>query len=126
MIIILSPSKTLGNITTNFSVNSSQPEFIDQSEAIVKRMRDLSTTDLKGLMKISQSLASLNHERFIKWHKPFNLSNSNPALLTFKGDVYEGLSAADFTKKDFEFAQNHLRILSGLYGVLRPLDLMQP
>ncbi|HCY00533.1 MAG TPA: peroxide stress protein YaaA [Bacteroidales bacterium] len=126
MIIILSPSKTLGNIAANFRVNSSQPEFIDQSEVIVKRMRDLSTTDLKGLMKISQSLASLNHERFIKWHKPFNQSNSHPALLTFKGDVYEGLSVTDFTKKDFEFAQNHLRILSGLYGVLRPLDLMQP
>lgn len=126
MIIILSPSKTLGKIAVNFKVNSSQPQFIDQSEAIVRRMRDLSTTDLKGLMSISQSLASLNHERFIKWHKPFNPSNSHPALLTFKGDVYEGLSVADFTKKDFEFAQNHLRILSGLYGVLRPLDLMQP
>ncbi len=126
MIIILSPSKTLSKIDINFSVNSSQPYFIDQSEVIVKRMRSLSTADLKGLMGISQSLASLNYERFIKWEKPFNLTNSHPALLTFKGDVYEGLSVNDFTKKDFEFAQNHLRILSGLYGVLRPLDLMQP
>jgi cytoplasmic iron level regulating protein YaaA (DUF328/UPF0246 family) len=126
MIIILSPSKTLSKIDVNIKVNTSQPYFIDQSEVIVKRMRGLSTADLKGLMGISQSLASLNYERFIKWQKPFNLSNSHPALLTFKGDVYEGLSVGDFTKKDFEFSQNHLRILSGLYGVLRPLDLMQP
>jgi len=126
MIIILSPSKTLQRIDIDFNSKPTQPVFINQSETIVKRMRSLSVNDLKELMSISQSLATLNYERFIKWQTPFNKTNSHPALFTFKGDVYEGLSANDFSEKDAEFAHNHLRILSGLYGVLRPMDLMQP
>jgi hypothetical protein len=126
MIIILSPSKTLQRIDIDFNSKPTQPAFINQSEAIVKRMRSLSVNELKDLMSISQSLATLNYERFIKWQTPFNNANSYPALFTFKGDVYEGLSANDFSEKDAEFAHNHLRILSGLYGVLRPMDLMQP
>jgi hypothetical protein len=77
-------------------------------------------------MSISPQLARLNVERFITWSAPFDTTNSHPALLSFKGDVYEGINAEDFTYDDFAFAQNHLRILSGLYGALRPLDLMQP
>ncbi|HDP55273.1 MAG TPA: peroxide stress protein YaaA, partial [Bacteroidetes bacterium] len=126
MIIILSPSKTLQRIDIDFNSNPTQPTFINQSEAIVERIRSLSVNDLKELMGISQSLATLNYERFIKWQVPFNQTNSHPSLFTFKGDVYEGLSAKDFSAKDAEFAQDHLRILSGLYGVLRPMDLMQP
>jgi cytoplasmic iron level regulating protein YaaA (DUF328/UPF0246 family) len=126
MIIILSPSKTLGNIEVNHKVRTTQPDFLDQSEMVVNRLRKLKVDDLKDLMSISQDLARLNYERYLKWQIPFNEQNSYPALLTFKGDVYEGIDVKDFTKEDMEFAQQSLRILSGLYGVLRPLDLMQP
>lgn len=126
MIIILSPSKTLGNIEVNHKPRTTQPDFVEQSEVIVNRLRKLKVDDLKDLMSISQDLARLNYERYLKWQVPFNEQNSTPALLTFNGDVYEGLDVKDFTKEDLEFAQQSLRILSGLYGALRPLDLMQP
>ena len=77
-------------------------------------------------MNLSDKLANLNFGRYLDWNQPFTLDNSRPALLAFKGDVYAGLQAENFSQQDFEFAQDHLRILSGLYGVLRPLDLMQP
>lgn len=126
MIIILSPSKTLDNIKVSHKPSSTQPDFLEQSEMIVNRLRELKVDDLKDLMSISQDLARLNYERYIKWQVPFNEQNSTPALLTFKGDVYEGINVKDFTKNELEFAQQSLRILSGLYGALRPLDLMQP
>jgi uncharacterized protein len=126
MIIILSPSKTLDSIKVKDKPKATQPDFLSQSEILVKRLRKLKVDDLKELMSISPTLARLNYERFLKWQLPFDEQNSHPALLTFKGDVYEGLDVKDFSKDDFAFAQQSVRILSGLYGVLRPMDLMQP
>lgn len=125
MIIILSPSKTLSKIEVQNSPKSTQPQFIDKSTTIVERLRKLSIQQLTDLMGISKNLAQLNYQRYLQWKTPFDHNNSYPAILSFKGDVYEGLSVNDFTKDDLLFAQNHLRILSGLYGALRPLDLMQ-
>ncbi|MDX9848204.1 MAG: peroxide stress protein YaaA [Tenuifilaceae bacterium] len=126
MIIILSPSKTLDSIKVKEQPNATQPNFLAQSEIIVERLRRLTIDDLKELMGISPTLARLNFERYLKWQLPFDEKNSHPALLTFKGDVYEGIDVKDFTKDDLAFAQQTVRILSGLYGVLKPLDLMQP
>ncbi|MDD3569024.1 MAG: YaaA family protein, partial [Bacteroidales bacterium] len=126
MIIILSPSKTLENIKVNDKPKATQPDFLSQSEVLVERLRRLKLDELKELMGISPKLARLNYERYVKWHLPFDEKNSHPALLTFKGDVYEGIDVKDFTADDLKFAQQTVRILSGLYGVLRPLDLMQP
>ncbi|MDY0200743.1 MAG: peroxide stress protein YaaA [Tenuifilaceae bacterium] len=126
MILILSPSKTLAKIEIQPRIDPTQPDFLNKSEILINRLRELNVNDLKGLMGISQSLATLNFERFLKWQTPFTKQNSYPALLSFKGDVYAGIDVVDFSADDFLFAQQNLRILSGLYGVLRPLDLMQP
>ncbi len=126
MIIILSPSKTIEKISSNANQTPSQPLFLDRSKPLVNALRKFSQKGIEELMSISPQLARLNVERFISWSTPFDKNNSHPALLSFKGDVYEGINAEDFTSDDFAFAQNHLRILSGLYGALRPLDLMQP
>jgi len=88
--------------------------------------RGLSPDDLRDLMGVSEKIADLNHRRFMNWHTPFSLDNAKQAVLAFQGDVYTGLDAARLRADDLKFAQLHLRILSGLYGVLRPLDLMQP
>jgi len=92
----------------------------------VKDLRKLSPDDISELMSVSSKLGELNHERFANWHTPFTPENAKQALFAFKGDVYLGLDADRFSAADITFAQKHLRILSGLYGVLRPLDLMQP
>ncbi|MFP4556157.1 MAG: peroxide stress protein YaaA [Bacteroidales bacterium] len=126
MIVILSPSKTLEKIDAKVEPKGTQPQFIDKSKELVERLRKLNVNDIEELMSVSPKLARLNFERFLKWQTPFTQKNSTPALLFFKGDVYEGISADDYTNDDFKFAQEHVRILSGLYGVLRPLDLMQP
>ncbi|MFO8021347.1 MAG: peroxide stress protein YaaA [Perlabentimonas sp.] len=126
MIVILSPSKTLEKINGKVDPKGTQPQFIDKSKELIERFRELSVNDIEELMSVSPKLARLNFERFLKWQTPFTQNNSTPALLLFKGDVYEGVSADDYTNDDFKFAQKHVRILSGLYGVLRPLDLMQP
>ena len=126
MIIIISPSKTIEQFSAREQVAGTQPQFLKTSQELVHRMQTLSTDDLAQLMRISPSLARLTHERFISWHMPFDAHNSHPALLSFKGEVFSGISAHDFTAKDMDFAQNHLCILSGLYGALRPLDLIQP
>jgi hypothetical protein len=126
MLIILSPSKTIAKIDTNANLIPSQPMFLENSKPLVDALRKLSQKEIEELMSISPQLARLNVERFISWSTPFDKDNSHPALVSFKGDVYEGINAEDFTSDDFAFAQNHLRILSGLYGALRPLDLMQP
>jgi uncharacterized protein len=126
MILIISPSKTISKIEIGVAPNTSLPQYLDKSEVIVNSLRKLSVDDLVDLMGISNDLARLSFERFLKWQLPFNEQNSVPALLSFKGDVYEGIYVNDFTVNDLEFAQRSLRILSGLYGVLRPLDLMQP
>ena len=126
MLIIISPAKTLDFTTPAQTDRSTQPELLDESQVLIERARQLSIFDIADLMKVSIKLAELNFERFEKWQRPFTSANAKQALLAFKGDVYTGLGADDFSKADLDFAQGHLRILSGLYGLLRPLDLMQP
>jgi len=124
MIIVVSPAKSLNEEPVK-GIKHTQPRLLDQSEEIVSVMKKRSANDLKKLMGVSDKIAQLNAERYQRFSFPFNKSNAKPAALTFDGDVYTGLNAAGFTEKEMAFAQKHLRILSGLYGVLRPLDLMQ-
>ena len=126
MIIVLSPAKTLDFTTPPTVAAYTQPALLAQSQVLIERLRELSPVDLGQLMSISDQLAVLNATRYAEWTLPFSPGNAKQALLAFKGDVYEGLDAASLAPADFEFAQGHLRILSGLYGLLRPLDLMQP
>ncbi|MDQ7090860.1 MAG: peroxide stress protein YaaA [Methylococcales bacterium] len=125
MIVVISPSKTQdfsSTTQTNFSI----PRQLDQSEQLIEQLIQLSPEDLAKLMKISEKLSHLNWQRFQSFKSPFSLENAKQALLAFKGDVYQGIDTAAYSDDDFKFAQQHLRVLSGLYGVLRPLDLMQP
>lgn len=126
MLMVISPSKTLDVETRPVTTDYSHAEFSDESEILVTALRQYSPDGLSELMGISPKLAELNHRRFSKWSLPFSPKNAKPAILAFKGDVYEGLRAETFSTKEFQFAQAHLRVLSGLYGVLRPLDLIQP
>ena len=126
MLAIISPAKTLDfeSAVKNFPV--SQPHFTDYSEQLIEVCRKLSPQDLSSLMSISDKLAGLNAARFAEWTKIHNENNSRAALFAFKGDVYTGLDADSLSEDDITFAQSHLRMLSGLYGLLKPLDLMQP
>jgi len=125
MIILLSPAKTLDYDPVDFSVHT-QPRLLEKSEELVGTLKKKKADDLKKLMKVSDNIAQLNVTRFQNFTTPFTTKNAKQAILAFKGDVYTGLEAHTFNKKDMAFAQKHLRILSGLYGVLQPLDLMQP
>ena len=125
MLIVISPAKNLDFQSPVKFKSVTQPLMIDQAKSLVQICKKLSPTDLTDLMGISDKLALLNAERFKEWKLPFDEENSKPAMFAFNGDVYEGLSAKDFDEDDLYFAQDHLRILSGLYGVLRPMDLMQ-
>ena len=126
MLITLSPAKTLDYESPLATHKFTQPELVNESEQLIKACRKLAPADIASLMKISDKLAGLNAARFGEWQTNFTLENSRHAILAFKGDVYTGMQAETFSAADFGFAQNHLRILSGLYGILRPLDLMQP
>lgn len=126
MLIVISPAKNLDEKTPLPKITPSQPDLLDQAEQLIKRLRTLAPHQVSALMGISDALGQLNYDRYQAWHQPFTPSNARPAALTFNGDVYQGLNAAAFKTRDFAFAQQHLRILSGLYGLLRPLDLMQP
>ncbi len=126
MLTIISPAKTLDFATTSPSFAYSQPVLTAYSEQLINLCKQLTPAALSSLMSISDKLASLNVARFIEWQLVHDQQNSKPALFAFKGDVYTGLDAQTLTEAQVEYAQNHLRILSGLYGLLRPLDLMQP
>jgi hypothetical protein len=126
MLIVISPAKTLDYETPPKSATFTIPDYLDRSAELIARARRYSALDIAELMAVSMKLAELNFERFEQWHTPFTPDNAKQAVLAFKGDVYTGLDAERFSAADFTFAQNHLRILSGLYGLLRPLDLMQP
>ena len=126
MIAVVSPAKTLDFETQPCTEVFTKPEFLQDSSILVDRLRDFSSEELGDLMGISGKLAELNYCRFRDWSTPFTPENAKPAVLAFKGDVYTGLQAALFSDDDLAYAQDHLRILSGLYGILRPLDLMQP
>jgi len=126
MLTVISPAKTLDFDTAPTTRRATQPEFLEQASALVDDARSLSPEDISGLMGVSDSIAQLNHSRFMNFHTPFDLDNAKQAVLAFKGDVYTGLEADTLANDELRFAQKHLRILSGLYGMLRPLDLMQP
>ncbi|KAF1370858.1 peroxide stress protein YaaA [Yokenella regensburgei] len=126
MLILISPAKTLDYQSPLATQRYTQPELLDHSQKLIREARKLSAPQIGKLMHISDKLADLNATRFHDWHPDFTPDNARQAILAFKGDVYTGLQAETFSEADFDFAQQHLRMLSGLYGVLRPLDLMQP
>ena len=125
MLVVLSPAKTLDYQTPAPLSAFSQPQLLAQSQLLIKRCQDLSMQDLASLMKVSDKIAALNVARFAQWRTPFSLENAKQAVFAFQGDVYTGLQAQTLTCETVDYAQKHLCILSGLYGVLRPLDLMQ-
>lgn len=125
MIIVLSPAKSLDYQTPPTLAEYSRPDLLDQSQQLIDGLRELSPAQLASLMKISDPLAVLNVNRYAEWARPFTPANAKQAVLAFNGDVYDGLAAPTLSAADLHFAQAHLRILSGLYGLLRPLDLMQ-
>jgi len=126
MLIFLSPAKSLDYKTPPQVATHTLPVFLKQSEILIKQLRKLSPADIATLMDISDPLALLNFNRFADWSLPFTPQNAKQAALAFDGDVYDGLAAKSLSATDLDFAQQHVRILSGLYGILRPLDLMQP
>ncbi|BDS11665.1 peroxide stress protein YaaA [Aureispira anguillae] len=125
MLLLLSPAKTLDFQATSVQ-NYTQPQLLAQSQKLIKKMQTFDAPKLQKLMGVSEKIADLNVERFNNFSVPFDLSNAKQAILAFKGDVYQGLAAETFDEKELAFAQEHIGILSGLYGFLRPLDLMQP
>ncbi|MBD1391397.1 peroxide stress protein YaaA [Neiella sp. HB171785] len=124
MLVVVSPAKTLDFETPPTTSTFSQPSLLTHSAELIESCRQLSPAEIAKLMKISDKLAGLNAARFAEWQPDFSLDNAKQAVLAFKGDVYTGLDAASLDDAGLAFAQQHLRILSGLYGVLRPLDLM--
>lgn len=126
MLIVISPAKSLDYDSPVTTDKSSQPQFMKRSAELVEQLKELSPPQLSDLMGISAKLADLNFGRYLDWKPKATQANARQAVLAFTGDVYQGLNAADLSDADLDFAQQHLRILSGLYGVLRPLDLMQP
>ena len=126
MLMIISPAKTLDYESPLATETHTQPDFLDDACELIDQLKELEPHQVINLMSISDKLGQLNAERFQTWHTPFTPDNARQAVLAFKGDVYTGLDAESFSSEDFSFAQKHLRILSGLYGLLKPLDLMQP
>lgn len=126
MIIVLSPAKSLDYESELPTTTHTTPSFLDESQQLIEQLRKLTPPDIESLMKISPKLADLNFGRFLNWQQPFDLENARQAAFAFTGDVYQGLDATTLTEKQLDFAQKHVRILSGLYGLLKPLDLMQP
>ena len=125
MLILLSPAKTLDMETPSRIAEPTQPGFMDDSERLVGTLKRYRKGKLGELMRISEALAQLNVDRFESWSQPFDEDNARPAIQAFRGDVYIGLDADTLGRRDLAYAQKHLRILSGLYGVLKPFDLMQ-
>ncbi len=126
MLAVVSPAKKLDTLPMDRGVSPTQPILLDETEQLMKTARRLRPRDLKDLMGISDKLADLNHGRFQSFCTPFDANNAKPAAFAFNGDVYLGLNAASLDNAALVWAQDHLAILSGLYGVLRPMDLIQP
>lgn len=125
MLILISPAKKLDYEAPPVTERYSQPQFLDQSQLLVDQLKALGPHELGSLMHLSDKLAALNFERYAEWQQPFAPDNAKQAVLAFRGDVYAGMDADSMDAATLDYAQQHLRILSGLYGVLRPLDLMQ-
>ncbi len=126
MLMVISPAKTLDYDTPPRTSRHTLPQHLAHSRELIEGLRALTPADVAQLMGVSDKIAALNVARFGSWTPEFTPENAKQAILAFKGDVYTGLAADDFEEDDFDFAQRHLRMLSGLYGLLRPLDLMQP
>jgi len=126
MIIVLSPAKSLDYETPAHIRKHTLPDFVDDAAELIQGLRQLSPQQIGGMMGISDQLATLNFQRYAEWSKTFDAQNSKQAVLAFNGDVYEGFAARTLSSADLDFAQSHVRVLSGLYGLLRPLDLLQP
>ena len=126
MLTLISPAKALDFSLDRSDLAPTQPRFIDDTALLVKRCKTLSASSLQQLMGLSEPLAQLNHARFQEMRLPLTAENARPCVVAFQGDVYKGLDAASLSTGDLGWAQERLRILSGLYGLLRPLDLIQP
>lgn len=127
MILILSPAKKLDfSEETRFTKEYSLPTQLDESQVLVNSLAKMSVKKIGTLMSLSDNLSQLNHERYQQFHTPFHPENAKQALLSFKGDAYLSFDLDQYSEEEFAFAQKHLRILSGLYGLLKPLDLIQP
>jgi len=126
MLALISPAKTLDYESALPTDLHTLPRLLEHSQQLIDVSRKLSATDIANLMSVSEKIAKLNVNRFHDWQSDFNFSNARQALFAFKGDVYTGLDAYNLNDQKLEYAQKHLRMLSGLYGVLRPLDLMMP
>ena len=125
LVTIISPAKKLDYSPIEKNLDSTVPGLLEHSNELIKYLKSLNPQEVSSLMGLSDKLGALNYERFQEWETPFTKSNSKQAILAFKGDVYQGLDAESLSKTELIWAQKHVRILSGLYGVLKPLDLMQ-
>ncbi len=125
MLAVISPAKRLDFKSTATTAKHSLPDFLPDSKQLIKVLREKSPQEIAGLMNLSNELADLNYTRYGEWKTPFTPDNAKQAALAFKGDVYLGLDATTLNDRDWAWAQKHLRILSGLYGLLKPLDLIQ-
>ncbi|WP_374483386.1 peroxide stress protein YaaA [Zoogloea sp.] len=126
MIFVLSPAKALDYETPPTTPRFTEPDYLDDAAELIAGLRELSHAEVAKLMDLSDQLAALNVARYAEWSRPFTPGNAKPAVLAFNGDVYDGLDARSLGEAELDYAQSHLRILSGLYGLLKPLDLMQP
>ena len=126
MLITLSPSKGQDFETASLSKKHTKPADLKDSEVLIKELRKIKSKKLQEMMAISENIAALNVDRYKTFTTPFTTKNAKQAIFAFKGDVYSGLELDSFKEDDFAYAQDHLRILSGLYGCLRPMDLIQP
>ncbi|MFC1589751.1 peroxide stress protein YaaA [Pseudomonadota bacterium] len=126
MIITLSPSKGQDFETPAKTKKHTSPVALDDSELLIKELRKIKSGELQAMMSVSENIANLNVDRFKKFKTPFSTSNAKQAIFAFKGDVYSGIDIENFSAANLDYAQKHLRMLSGLYGYLRPLDLIQP
>jgi len=126
MILLLSPAKIQNFEPQNVVEDFTQPQFLDSAEILINNIRQLSLNELAKLLNINSNLAQLNVDRYFNWQRPFTTKNAKRAVFVYNGEVFRGLDAKTLSKADLAYLQTHLRILSGLYGVLRPLDLIQP
>ena len=126
LVTIISPAKKLDYSPVEKNIDSTIPSLLEHSNELIKDLKSLNPQEVSSLMSLSDKLGALNYERFQEWETPFTKSNSKQAILAFNGDVYQGLDAESLSETELIWAQKHVRILSGLYGILKPMDLMQP
>ena len=126
MLTILGPAKTIDTSPHGITESFSFPQYIDRAEALVDQLRQYSISQLKSMMNVSDKLATLNFERYVQWHSSYSAKEGQHAILAFSGEVFNGLQARSLSEEGLLFAQAHIRLLSGLYGVLKPLDLILP